>query len=59
MQILQAYLSLCLPWKLLEAWKVLLCVCVIMAANVLELATTLENLGAKWLPKKELILRPD
>ena len=37
-----------LPWKLIEAWKVLfLCVCLIMAANFLELATTLTNLGAK------------
>ena len=30
-----------------------------MATNFLELATTLTNLGAKWLPeKKKLILRP-
>ena len=35
------------------------CVYVIMATNFLELATTLEYLGAKWLPKKELILRPE
>ena len=29
-----------------------------MATNFLELATTLTNLGAKWLPEKKLILRP-
>ena len=34
------------------------CMCVIMATNVLELATTLKYLGAKWLLKKKLILRP-
>ena len=36
-----------------------LCVCVIMTTNFLELATTLKYLGAKWLPEKKLILRPD
>ena len=34
-------------------------VCVIMATNFLELATTLKCLGAKWLPEKKLILRPE
>ena len=34
-------------------------VCVIMATNFLELATTLKYLGAKWLPGKKLILHPD
>ena len=29
-----------------------------MATDVLELATTLKYLGAKWLPGKKLILRP-
>ena len=29
-----------------------------MAINFLELASTLKYLGAKWLPKKKLILRP-
>ena len=33
-------------------------VCVIMATNFLELATTLKYLPAKWLPEKKLILRP-
>ena len=33
------------------------CVCV-MATNLLELATALKYLGAKWLPGKKLILRP-
>ena len=46
-----------LPWKLIKAWKVLF-LCLIMATNFLELATTLTNLGAKWLPEKKLILRP-
>ena len=30
-----------------------------MATNFLELATTLKYLGAKWLPEKKLILRPE
>ena len=34
------------------------CVCIIMATNFLELATTLTYLGANWLPQKKLILRP-
>ena len=29
-----------------------------MATNILELATTLKYLGAKWLPEKKLILHP-
>ena len=56
--ILTAFESARLPWKLIEAWKVLLFVCVIMASNFLELATTLTYLGANWLPQKKLILRP-
>ena len=31
---------------------VCVCLCVIMATNFLELATTLKYLGAKWLPEK-------
>ena len=46
-------------WKLIEAWKVLFFVCVIMATNFLELATTLTYLGANWLMEKKLILRPE
>ena len=30
-----------------------------MATNFLEFATTLKYLGAKWLPGKKLILRPE
>ena len=30
-----------------------LCVCAIVATNLLELATTLKYLGAKWLPEKK------
>ena len=30
-----------------------------MASDVLELATTLKYLGAKWLPEKKLILHPE
>ena len=30
-----------------------------MTTNLLELATTLKYLGAKWLPEKKLILRPE
>ena len=44
--------------EIIEAWKVFFCVCVIMATTVLELATTLKYLGAKWLPEKKLILHP-
>ena len=38
--------------------SVLLCVCVIMATNFLELATTLKCLGAKWLPEKKVNFTP-
>ena len=30
-----------------------------MATNYLELATTLKNIGAKWLQEKELISHPE
>ena len=33
-------------------------VCVIMATNYLELATTLKYLGAKWLPEKKVNFTP-
>ena len=33
-------------------------VCVIMATNFLELATTLKDLGAKWLPEKKVNFMP-
>ena len=33
--------------------SVFYCVCVIIATNFLELATTLKYLGAKWLPEKK------
>ena len=45
-----------LLWKL--AWKVLFCVCVIMATNLLELATTLTYLGGNWLPEKKVNFTP-
>ena len=38
--------------------SVFVCVCVIMATNVLELATTLKCLGAKWLPGKKVNFTP-
>ena len=31
----------------------IVCVCVLMTTNFLELATTLKYLGAKWLPQKK------
>ena len=34
------------------------CVCVIMATNFLELATTLKYLGAKWLPGEKVNFTP-
>ena len=35
------------------------CVCVcVMATNILELATTLKYLGAKWLPGKKVNFTP-
>ena len=43
---------------LIEAWEVFFCVCVIMATNFLELATTLKCLGAKWLPGKKVNFTP-
>ena len=38
--------------------KLFFCVCVIMATNFLELATTLKYLGAKWLPEKRVNFTP-
>ena len=35
-----------------------LCVCVIMATNFLELATTLTYLGANWLQAKKVNFTP-
>ena len=37
---------------------VFLCVCVIMATNFFELATTLKYLGAKCLPEKKVNFTP-
>ena len=34
------------------------CVCVMMATNFLELATTLKYLGAKWLLGKKFYFMP-
>ena len=42
-----------------SVFSVCVCVCVIIATNFLELATTLKCLEAKWLPGKKLILHPD
>ena len=38
--------------------KIVFLVCVIMATNFLELATTLEYLGAKWLQERKVNFTP-
>ena len=38
--------------------KTVFCVCVIMATNILKLATTSKYLGAKWPPEKKVHFTP-
>ena len=38
--------------------KTVFCVCVIMATNILKLATTSKYLGAKWPPEKKVNFTP-